>query len=123
MKLIVAVLLLAVALAGCNSQDSSSGTGSNTSQPTSVGNGTATLSWEAPTTTTSGQELSNLSGYRIYYGLDQSNLSEVVSLDSVGIQTYVIDNLGTGTWYFAIKAVTAAGVESALSNVVSKTIG
>ncbi len=123
MKLIAAVLLLAVALAGCNSQDSSSGTGSNTSQAAPVGNGTATLSWEAPTTTTSGQALSNLSGYRIYYGVDQNNLSEVVSLDSVGIQTYVIDNLGTGTWYFAIKAVTAAGVESALSNVVSKTIG
>ena len=30
--------------------------------------------------------------------------------------------LGQGTWYFAIKAVTSRGVESALSNIVSKTI-
>ncbi len=97
MKLIAAVLLLLVALAGCNSQDSSSGTGTGTSQPTSVGNGTATLSWEAPTTTTTGQMLTNLSGYRIYYGLDPNNLSQVVTLDTLGVETYVIDNLGAGT--------------------------
>jgi len=35
----------------------------------------------------------------------------------------VIEDLGSGAWYFAIKAVTGTGVESALSDVVSKTIG
>ncbi len=89
---------------------------------TPQGNGMATLSWEAPTTTTSGAALTDLSGYRIYYGIDENNLSQVVNLSTVGIQTYVIDNLGSGTWYFAIRAVTSAGVESSLSNVVSKTI-
>jgi hypothetical protein len=64
-----------------------------------------------------------LGGYRIYYGTDASDLSESVQLNGVGIQTYVIDNLSGGTWYFAIKAVTTAGVESALSDMVSKTIG
>jgi hypothetical protein len=39
------------------------------------------------------------------------------------MQTYAIAHLGTGTWYFAIKAVTNTGVESALSDIVSKTIG
>jgi hypothetical protein len=114
---------LGFALVGCNSSDSSSSAATtNNPQDLPVGNGVATLSWEAPTTTTTGSALTDLSGYHIYYGIDQNNLSESVSLNSVGIQTYVIDNLGTGTWYFAIKAVTAAGVESALSDVVSKTI-
>ena len=31
--------------------------------------------------------------------------------------------LASGTWYFAVRAVTSVGVESALSDVVSKTIG
>jgi hypothetical protein len=45
-----------------------------------------------------------------------------VQLAGLGIQTYVVDNLTPGTWYFAIKAVTSAGLESSLSNIVSKTI-
>ena len=69
-----------------------------------------------------GLALTNLAGYRIYYGIKRSDLSGTVQLNSVGLQTYVIDNLGQGTWYFAIRAVTSMGVESPLSNVVSKTI-
>lgn len=111
------------ALVGCNSSDqSSSASATNNPQDLPVGNGVATLSWEAPTTTTSGAALTDLSGYHIYYGIDQNNLTESVSLNGVGVQTYVIDNLGSGTWYFAIKAVTSAGTESALSDIVSKTI-
>jgi Fibronectin type III domain len=84
---------------------------------------TATLSWQAPTTNTDGAALTDLAGYRIYYGMNHDDLTQTVQLTGLGLQTYVIDNLGTGTWYFAIKAVTSAGVESALSDVVSKTIG
>jgi len=114
-------LLALSALTGCHPDGSSS-----LSSPQQVSNkadaGTATLSWEAPTTTTNGTMLTDLAGYRIYYGLDSADLSETVDLATIGVQTYVIDNLGAGTWYFAIKAVTSAGIESALSNVVSKTI-
>jgi len=113
---------MVLVLVGCNSSDPSSASTTSNPQDLPVGNGVATLSWEAPTLTTSGAALTDLSGYHIYYGIDQNNLSESVSLNSVGIETYVIDNLGGGTWYFAIKAVTSAGVESPLSDVVSKTI-
>jgi uncharacterized lipoprotein NlpE involved in copper resistance len=125
LKLVKVILAawLVFALVGCNSSDQSS-SGSTTSNPQDlpVGNGVATLSWDAPTTTTTGAALTDLSGYHIYYGIDQNNLSESVTLNSIGIETYVIENLGGGTWYFAIKAVTSAGVESPLSDVVSKTI-
>ena len=85
--------------------------------------GTATLSWQAPTTNTDGAALTDLAGYRIYYGTSASNLSDTIPLTGVGLQTYVIDNLGPGTWYFDIKAVATTGVESAPSDIVSKTIG
>jgi hypothetical protein len=63
-----------------------------------------------------------LAGYRIYYGSSATDLSQNVQLHGVGVQTYVFDNLQAGTWYFAVMAVTNAGVESALSNRVSATI-
>ncbi len=120
-KLFCALLMALLTLVGCHSSDQSSGLSDAQSVPS--GNGTATLAWDAPTTTTSGSALTDLAGYRIYYGNSASDLSQSIQLNSVGVQTYVIDNLGQGTWYFAIKAVTSAGVESALSDIVSKTIG
>jgi len=121
------LVLAGLVLAGCH--DGSDGSSmdsaaSSTAPPTSTAptSGSATLSWDAPTSDTNGQPLTNLSGYRIYYGESQTALSETVNLSGTGLQTYVIDNLQAGTWYFAIKAVNTAGVESALSNIVSKTI-
>ena len=109
-------------LAGCNDQ---SGTPATTAQSAATGgsiNRSATLSWEAPTTNTNGTALTDLAGYRIYYGSSATDLSQKVQLSGVGVQTYVFDNLQAGTWYFAVMAVTSAGVESSLSNKVSTTI-
>jgi hypothetical protein len=50
-------------------------------------------------------------------------MNQMVQIKTTGVQTYVIDNLAAGTWYFAIMAVTSAGTESGLSNVVSYKIG
>jgi hypothetical protein len=122
-KLAGVLVLAACVLAGCHQDPTGLSTVPAGTSATNKGSGTATLSWQAPTTNTDGAALTDLSGYRIYYGTDAEELSESVQLTSVGLQTYVIDGLGTGTWYFAIKAVTSTGVESALSEIVSKTIG
>ena len=109
-------------LSGCNDP---TGTPAATAQSVATsgsGNASATLSWEAPTTNTNGTALTDLAGYRIYYGSSATDLSKNVQLHGVGVQTYVFDNLQAGTWYFAVMAVTSAGVESALSNRVSATI-
>lgn len=123
MMKLAAFLVLVSSLAGCHEDPAGVSTVSSGISATNKGSGTATLSWQAPTTNTDGAALTDLSGYRIYYGTDAEELTESVQLTSVGLQTYVIDGLGTGTWYFAIKAVTSTGVESALSDIVSKTIG
>jgi hypothetical protein len=34
----------------------------------------------------------------------------------------VIENLSTGTWYFAVSAYTTANIESDLSNLAQKTL-
>jgi hypothetical protein len=84
--------------------------------------GTATLSWTPPTQRTDDTPLSDLAGYRIYYGNAQDTYSELIAVNSVGVTTYVVENLGPGTWYFAVSAVDSSGVESALSTAATKTI-
>ena len=87
-----------------------------------VASGSVTLSWTPPTQNTDGSPLTNLTGYRIGYGQSASNLSEVVTLMNPGLTSAVIESLTAGTWYFAVKAVNAAGVESDYSAVASKAI-
>jgi hypothetical protein len=82
-----------------------------------------TLSWVAPDENTDGTALTNLAGYRIYYGTVADALTEVINVPTVGVTDYVIDNLAAGTYYFSIRAYTTAGIESTLSTVVSTTIG
>jgi hypothetical protein len=85
-------------------------------------NGSATLSWVAPTENTNGTPLMNLAGYRIYYGTSATALTHTVQIANPGIVTYVVSNLSPGTWYFSIGDYTSANVESGVSVVVSKTI-
>lgn len=86
---------------------------------TQVGTKSATLSWRAPTSNSNGSALTNLAGYRICWGTSSAALTHTVTINSVGRTTEVITNLGSGTYYFAILAFNAAGVQSKLSNVVS----
>lgn len=83
--------------------------------------GTASLSWTPPTTNTNGSSLSNLAGYRISYGTSPDALPHTVQVANPSVTNYTIGNLAPGTWYFAVRAYTSGGNESAPSNVVSKT--
>jgi hypothetical protein len=84
--------------------------------------GSATLSWSAPTQNTDGSAISNLAGYRIYYGTSAGSMGTMIQVSNPGISTYVVDNLQTGTWYFAVSAYNSAGVEGGRSTVGSKAI-
>jgi hypothetical protein len=89
---------------------------------TDVGNGSATVSWLPPVLNTDGSVLTNLAGYEIRYGREEADLSNVVSLSNASLSVYVIDNLTSGTWYFAVAAVNSIGISSPLSGLASKTI-
>ncbi len=89
---------------------------------TSTSTGSATLTWTAPTENTNGTALTDLVGYRIYYGTSPASLSHVVELSSPGETSYTIGDLAAGIWYFAAAAYTSVGTQSALSSIVSKSI-
>jgi hypothetical protein len=87
-----------------------------------VSNGSATLTWTAPTRNSDGSTLSNLAGYRIVHGTSASALNRTIQVSNPGLTTYVVSNLSAGTHYFAVRAYTSSGSESSNSSVASKTI-
>lgn len=82
--------------------------------------GNAILSWAAPTTNEDGSSVS-LSGFNIYQGTSGSNLQPIATVSAATL-TYTASNLPVGTYYFAVTAVGANGMESVYSSVASKTI-
>jgi Putative Ig domain len=85
-------------------------------------NGSATVSWTPPTQNTNGSSLTNLAGYRIYYGTSANAMNQTVQVSNAGTSRYVVQNLWPATWYFCVRAYTSTGVESAPSATASKTV-
>lgn len=82
---------------------------------------TVTLTWTAPTTNTDGTPLTDLAGYKLYYGKVSGTYTSVITI--VGnVTTYTVTGLLDGTYYFVVTAYDAVGNESAYSNQVSYTI-
>lgn len=112
--LLVAAILLG--LHGCY------GTPGTATGPTD-GDGTATVSWIAPTQNADGSKITDLAGYMIYYGTSPDNLAESVEVKGPRTTSYTVKNLKSGTtYYFNIVAFTARGIRGSASPTVSKAI-
>ncbi len=84
--------------------------------------GRATLSWQAPTDNVDGSPLTDLAGFRVYYGNSAKDLRYVIQVADPGARTRIVEDLTVGTWYFTATAYDQSGGESARSNVTAKTI-
>ncbi len=100
----------------------SGSTTTGTSTTTTGGTGSATLVWVRPSQNTDGSALLDLAGFIIKFGTDPASLSQTVTLTDAAATRHTLQNLGRGTWYFTVAALTSAGVESDLTPMVSKTI-
>ena len=100
----------------------SASTGSFSIAVVHTANGTATLSWAAPSVNSDGSPLTDLAGYRIYYGNVQGQYNHQLEIADAGVMTAVVDNLSQGAWYFAATSLNSEGLESKLSNEVQKLI-
>jgi nitrite reductase/ring-hydroxylating ferredoxin subunit len=84
--------------------------------------GTATLSWTAPTQNTDGSPLTDLAGFRVYHGASPGSLNEMTQLPGATTTSYTYGQLASGTHYFAVSAYNSAGGESELSDIGAKVI-
>jgi hypothetical protein len=93
---------------------------STTNPPSTTGN--ATLSWNAPTKNTNGTSLTDLTGFKVYWGKTKGSYTNSFRINNLLARNYTVSGLSSGTWYFTVTAINAAQTESSYSNVASKTI-
>ena len=91
-------------------------------QVVATATGSVTLSWTPPTQNTDGSALSDLAGFKVYWGTTQGAYPNSVTLNNPGLTSYVVTTLTPATWYFAMSALNGQGIESALSNTASKAV-
>lgn len=77
------------------------------------------LTWTPPSQNTDGSPLTNLAGYRIFYGTSPNTMSTEIDYPNPAGNGYMISSVPAGTYYLAIAAYNTNHVQSALSNVVN----
>ena len=132
---ILLALLLFTLLAGCGvsdqpvQTDTSSSSGSNGGGAGGSG-GTGgsvagTLAWDAPTSNANGSPVTDLAGYKIYYGTVPGNYTasiNVGNVTSVPVTTLSSAVPAPGLYYIAVTAYDTVGNESAYSNEIIKSL-
>ncbi len=83
---------------------------------TSIQTQDVTLSWDAPTTNADGTPLTDLAGYRVYFGQGSGKYRYKNDVGNVRVCT--IGGLTSGTWCFVVTAYDTSGNESDYSNEV-----
>jgi len=87
-----------------------------------MADGQAMLQWVAPVESADGSPLTDLAGYRIYYGRASGDYAQTVEVNSPGVSSYLVENLSSGPWYFAVAAYDRSDRESEMSNEAATLI-
>ncbi|SCZ55938.1 fibronectin type III domain-containing protein [Thiohalomonas denitrificans] len=118
------VLTGSLLLVGCGGGGGVDGTAMPTdTSHVPAGNGAATLAWTPPLENTDGSSLSDLNGYRIYYGESAGDYPYAIEVENSGLTAYTIENLANGIeYFFVVTSINSEGIESAYSEMVSTVI-
>jgi hypothetical protein len=81
-----------------------------------------TLTWQPPSSNLDGSALTNLAGFKVYWGTTQGTYPYSAHIANSATRTHTVTGLGTGTWYFVVTALNANGIESPHSSVWRKTV-
>ena len=91
--------------------------GGGDTQPASVA---VTVSWSVPSFNIDGSPLTDVAGYRVYYGTEPRNWAvHWVLVMGGSVTSTTINGLTPGTYYFAVATVNSKGFESSPTGVVS----
>lgn len=84
--------------------------------------GSMSLSWSAPSENSDGTALTDLAGYKLYYGVSQGDYPNQILIDNPSVSSYLIENLLPDTYYVVATSFNTAGAESNFSNVAVRTV-
>jgi len=84
--------------------------------------GSVTLTWTAPTQNEDGSALTDLAGYKIYWGTTSGNYPNSITVNDKDATSYVVDNLSSGTYEFVATSFNTSGVESRYSAPATKVV-
>jgi hypothetical protein len=87
-----------------------------------AGSGVASLQWGQPVSKVDGSVLDDLAGYRIAYGRSADDLDHSIFINDPTQTSYDFATLASGTWYFAVMAVNANGLEGPPTPTAEKSI-
>ena len=128
-------ILIAFIITGCGGGDSTIAANDATGNSTGTGSGgtnngsgsnsaSVTLQWTPPATLADGStaiSLSDISGYKLFYGSSATNTPNVISI-SDGTATQYTITLPTGSYYFVICAIDGNGNPGLKSVALHKSI-
>lgn len=80
------------------------------------------ITWTIPTQSADGTTLSDLAGFRIYYGTSPDNLNSTQDVANAAATSATVSGLTPGTWYFSVVAYDSDGFESVFSAQTSKVV-
>ena len=119
MKTIISILILTTFIISCGGSSGGNPGGENGSKTS------ATLSWTPPTQNIDDSLIQpgEIRSYRIYYGPQQSSLSEFIEIDALS-NSYTVDYSDNDipndtTIYIAMTAINDSQIESDLSEIIS----
>jgi hypothetical protein len=84
--------------------------------------GSVRLTWTAPTQNEDGTALTDLAGYKIYWGTTAGNYPNSVTINDATATTYVVDNLAPGAYEFVATSFNTSNVESSYSTPATKVV-
>jgi hypothetical protein len=95
-----------------------------TVQPAPVQTGSMSLQWTAPVTRADGTplSLSDINGYRIYYGASAGNYPNTVNVSDGTAQSATVTNVPVGTYYVVMTTYDVNALESPFSSMVIKIV-
>lgn len=100
----------------------SNGVGQNAATTISVAvNDSLILSWQTPTENVDGTALTDLAGFKLYYGTSSGSYSDSLNIAGPSTTSYTL-TLPSGEYYFAMTALDDDGNESGYSNEVVRTV-
>jgi hypothetical protein len=124
-KLLIYTTFL-VLLNGCGGSNSSNDNDSSAIEPGlrigPMGDGTALVSWISPTENTDNSTLTDLAGFKIYFGIFPGEYDNSITVNNAGLSSFLVENLGAEDWFFVVTAINSSGIESSYSKEVFKTI-